>query len=238
MVGADLANLANEAALLAARRGHDRVQMSDFTDSLEKIMLGAPRGILLSAADRERTAYHRVRSRPRRDADPGADPVRKVSIIPRGMALGVTLSPPTPIASPTRSRTSRERSTSRWAAAFAEEVVYGMITTGAESDIQQLTNIARQMVGRWGMSEAIGPLAVLPSDGVGPFLRERARTSAATAQLVDEEIRRIVDAAHHRVTALLGGHASSSTRSRTRCSPLRRSTRPTPTLRRRCRWAS
>ena len=111
-----------------------------------------------------------------------------------------------------------------------------MITTGAESDIQQLTNIARQMVGRWGMSEAIGPLAVLPSDGVGPFLPGASETSPATAAAVDEEVRRIVDAAHHRVTALLSATASSSTRSRTRCSPRRRSTRSTPTPRSRCRW--
>ena len=94
MVGADLANLANEAALLAARRGHEKVEMADFTDSLEKIMLGAPRGILLSPADRERTAYHESGHALVGMLTPGADPVRKVSIIPRGMALGVTLSTP------------------------------------------------------------------------------------------------------------------------------------------------
>ena len=94
MVGADLANLANEAALLAARREHEKVQMSDFTDSLEKIMLGSPRGILLSPADRERTAYHESGHALVGMLTPGADPVRKVSIIPRGMALGVTLSTP------------------------------------------------------------------------------------------------------------------------------------------------
>ena len=94
MVGADLANLANEAALLAARRGHDKVEMADFTDSLEKIMLGSPRGILLSPADRERTAYHESGHALVGMLTPGADPVRKVSIIPRGMALGVTLSTP------------------------------------------------------------------------------------------------------------------------------------------------
>ena len=206
MVGADLANLANEAALLAARRGHDKVEMSDFTDSLEKIMLGAPRGILLSAADRERTAYHESGHALVGMLTPGADPVRKVSIIPRGMALGVTLSTP----DTDRVSYSLEDLEGKIDVALggrvAEEVVYGMITTGAESDIQQLTNIARQMVGRWGMSEAIGPLAVLPSDGVNPFLPGASETSAATAQLIDEEIRRIVDAAHHRVTALLTGH--------------------------------
>ena len=94
MVGADLANLANEAALLAARRNHHTVQTADFTDSLEKILLGAPRGIVLSAADRERTAYHEAGHALIGMLTPGADPVRKVSIIPRGAALGVTLSAP------------------------------------------------------------------------------------------------------------------------------------------------
>ena len=94
MVGADLANLANEAALLAARRNHHAVQTADFTDSLEKILLGAPRGIVLSPADRERTAYHEAGHALVGMLTPGADPVRKVSIIPRGAALGVTLSAP------------------------------------------------------------------------------------------------------------------------------------------------
>ena len=180
--------------------------MADLTDSLEKIMLGAPRGILLSPADRERTAYHESGHALVGMLTPGADPVRKVSIIPRGMALGVTLSTP----DTDRVSYSREDLEGKIDVALggrvAEEVVYGMITTGAESDIQQLTNIARQMVGRWGMSEAIGPLAVLPIDGAGPFLPGVSETSAATAQLVDEEIRRIVDAAHRRVTELLTGH--------------------------------
>ena len=167
MVGADLANLANEAALLAARRDHDKVQMADFTDSLEKIMLGAPRGIVLSPEDRERTAYHESGHALVGMLTPGADPVRKVSIIPRGMALGVTLSTP----DADRVSYSREELEAKIRVALggrvAEEVVYGKITTGAESDIQQLTQIARQMVGRWGMSDKLGPIAVLPSDGPG-----------------------------------------------------------------------
>jgi cell division protease FtsH len=206
MVGADLANLANEAALLAARRGHDSVHMADFTDSLEKIILGAPRGILLTPADRERTAFHESGHALVGMLTPGADPVRKVSIIPRGMALGVTLSTP----DTDRVSYSREDLDAKIDVALggrvAEEVVYGVITTGAESDIQQLTNIARQMVGRWGMSEAIGPLAVLPSDGAGPLLPGVSETSPATAQLVDEEVHRIVDSAHRRVTELLTAH--------------------------------
>ena len=153
MVGADLANLANEAALLAARRGHDKVTLADFTDSLEKITLGAPRGILLSPEDRERTAYHESGHALVGMLTPNADPVRKVSIIPRGVALGVTLSTP----DSDRVSYSREDLDAKIKVALggrvAEEIVYGKITTGAESDIQQLTQIARQMVGRWGMSE-------------------------------------------------------------------------------------
>jgi cell division protease FtsH len=206
MVGADLANLANEAALLAARRDHEKVQMADLTDSLEKIMLGSPRGILLSPADRERTAYHESGHALVGMLTSGADPVRKVSIIPRGMALGVTLSTP----DSDRVSYSLEELQAKIRVALggrvAEEVVYGTITTGAESDIQQLTLIARQMVGRWGMSEAIGPIAVLPADGEGPFLPGVNATSESTQRLVDEEVRRMIDTAHQEVTSLLTEH--------------------------------
>jgi cell division protease FtsH len=206
MVGADLANLANEAALLAARREHEQVKMADFTDSLEKIMLGSPRGIVLAPADRERTAYHESGHALVGMLTPGADPVRKVSIIPRGMALGVTLSTP----DSDRVSYSLEELHAKIKVALggrvAEEVVYGAITTGAESDIQQLTLIARQMVGRWGMSTAIGPIAVLPEEGQGTFLPGVSETSQETQRLVDEEVRRLVDGAHQEVTALLEEH--------------------------------
>jgi cell division protease FtsH len=206
MVGADLANLANEAALLAARRGHEKVEMGDFTDSLEKIMLGSPRGILLSPADRERTAYHESGHALVGMLTEGADPVRKVSIIPRGMALGVTLSTP----DSDRVSYSLDDLQAKIRVALggrvAEEIVYGSITTGAESDIQQLTQIARQMVGRWGMSEAIGPVAVLPSDSQGMFLPGVSETSQFTQQLVDEEVRRVIESAHHEVIRLLSEH--------------------------------
>jgi cell division protease FtsH len=206
MVGADLANLANEAALLAARRNHDKVEMADFTDSLEKIMLGAPRGIMLSPADRERTAYHESGHALVGMLTPGADPVRKVSIIPRGIALGVTLS--TPDADRVSYSLADLETKIRVALGgrAAEEIVYGTITTGAESDIQQLTEIARQMVGRWGMSEAIGPIAVLRTDGAAPFLPGTHETSEATQRLVDDEVRRLVDSAHEEVTRLLTEH--------------------------------
>jgi cell division protease FtsH len=206
MVGADLANLANEAALLAARRGHEKVEMGDLTDSLEKIMLGSPRGILLSPADRERTAYHESGHALVGMLTPGADPVRKVSIIPRGMALGVTLSTP----DADRVSYSREDLEAKIRVALggrvAEEVVFGSITSGAESDIQQLTQIARQMVGRWGMSDAIGPVAVLPADGQGPFLPGVSETSQETQRQVDEQVRLLVESAHAEVTRLLTDH--------------------------------
>jgi len=206
MVGADLANLANEAALLGARREHDKVTMSDFTDSLEKIMLGAPRGTLLSPEDRERTAYHESGHALVGMLSPDADPVRKISIIPRGMALGVTLSTP----DTDRVSYSREELEAKIRVSLggrvAEEVVYGKITTGAESDIQQLTQIARQMVGRWGMSDRIGPIAVLPSESNGPLLPGVSETSSETQQLIDEEIHRLVEEAHAEVTQVLSDH--------------------------------
>jgi cell division protease FtsH len=137
---------------------------------------------------------------------PRADPVRKVSIIPRGMALGVTLSTP----DSDRVSYSREELEAKINVSLggrvAEEVVYGEITTGAESDLQQLTQIARSMVGRWGMSDKLGPLTLLPSDGQGPLLPGASETSPQTQWLIDEEVRRIVDDAHAEVTRLLSEH--------------------------------
>jgi cell division protease FtsH len=206
MVGADLANLANEAALLAARRGREKVEMADMTDALEKIMLGAPRGILLTPADRERTAYHESGHALVGMLTAGADPVRKVSIIPRGMALGVTLSTP----DNDRVSYSREELEAKIRVALggrvAEELVFHSITSGAESDIQQLTQIARQMVGRWGMSEAIGPIAVLPAEGQGPLLPGVSETSEETQRRIDAEVHRLVEGSHDEVTRLLTDH--------------------------------
>ena len=175
MVGADLANLVNEAALLAARRGHDQVLEADFTDALERIVLGAERQVMMGPEDRRRTAYHEGGHALVGMLTPGADPVRKISIIPRGMALGVTFSAP----DADRFSYDRRELIAKIKVALggraAEEIVYDEPTTGAESDIQQLTVIARQMVGRWGMSDAIGPLAVIPADGHGPVPARRLR---------------------------------------------------------------
>ncbi|HEX8068097.1 MAG TPA: ATP-dependent zinc metalloprotease FtsH [Thermoleophilaceae bacterium] len=200
--GADIALIVNEAALFAARHDHSAVEQQDFTDAIEKTILGAERQIVMSDADRERTAYHESGHALVGMLTPGADPVRKVSIIPRGQALGVTLSTP----ETDRYSYSREELLAKIKVALggrgAEKVVYDEITTGAESDIQSLTKIARGMVGRWGMSEAVGPLAtegrqdgmLLPgADGVAP----------STQQLVDEEARRIVDSAEDDVLELL-----------------------------------
>jgi cell division protease FtsH len=206
MVGADLANLVNEAALLAARRGHDQVTEADFTDALERIVLGAERKVMLSEEDKRRTAYHEGGHAIVGMLTEGADPVRKISIIPRGLALGVTFAAP----DADRFNYSEQELLAKIKVAVggraAEEVVYGDFTTGAESDIQQLTQIARQMVGRWGMSRIIGTVAVLPSDGQGPLLPGVAEVSEETRQLVDEEVRRLVAAAHDDAVELLREH--------------------------------
>jgi cell division protease FtsH len=206
MVGADLANLVNEAALLAARRGHAKVNRADFTDALEKIVLGAERKLVLGDEDRRRIAYHEGGHAIVGMLTPGADPVRKVSIIPRGQALGVTLSTP----DDDRFNYSQEelRAKIRVSAGgrAAEEVVYGSVTTGAESDIQQVTGIARGMVARWGMSEKVGFVTVAPQQGQSPLLPGADPVSQATQELVDAEVRRIVDEELDATRRLVGEH--------------------------------
>jgi cell division protease FtsH len=138
---------------------------------------------------------------------PRADPVRQVTIIPRGMALGVTLSRP----DTDRVSYSREELEAQIRVALggrvAEEIVYGDITTGAESDIAQLTRIARHMVGQWGMSDKFGPIALLPADDTQRF-PGASDIAPQTQALVDEEVQRLVDEAHHAVTTLLTEHRS------------------------------
>jgi cell division protease FtsH len=201
--GADLALIVNEAALFAARRGHQRVAQQDLTDAIEKTILGTERAVVMSDADRERTAYHESGHALVGMLTPGADPVRKISIIPRGQALGVTLSTP----EGDRYGYSRSELIAKIKVSLggraAEKVVYGEITTGAESDIQQLTKIARGMVGRWGMSDAIGPLALGEGREDGEMLPGGSPVSPATQQTVDEEARRIVETAEQEVIDLL-----------------------------------
>ena len=203
MVGADLANLVNEAALLAAKRNHKRVTQEDFTDSLERIVLGAARSVVISDEDRRRTAYHESGHAIVGMLTPGADPVRKVSIIPRGQALGVTFSAPDSDRFNLDERHLLAQIKVMLGGRCAEEIVFGDLTTGAESDIQHLTRIARAMVGRWGMSTAIGPIAVLPADGTSMLLPGVSETSEETQQLVDQEVHRIVESAHREVLELL-----------------------------------
>jgi len=206
MVGADLANLVNEAALLAARREHVSVSTEDLSDSLERIVLGAARKVMLSDDDRRRTAVHEAGHAIVGMLTPGADPVRKVSIIPRGQALGVTFSAPDADRFNFDERYLIAQVKVALGGRVAEETVFGDLTTGAESDIQHLTRIARHMVGRWGMSSAIGPIAVIPSESMGPLLPGVSETSEATQRIVDEEVRRIVEDAHAEVTDLLREH--------------------------------
>jgi cell division protease FtsH len=203
MVGADLANLVNEAVLLVARRGHPKVQRADFTDAVEKIVLGAERKILLSQQDRRRIAYHEGGHAIVGMLTPGADPVRKVSIIPRGQALGVTLSTPDDDQFNYSEEQLRAKIRVSFGGRVAEELVYGDMTTGAESDIQQVTRIARGMVERWGMSEKVGFLTVAPRDGQSPLLPGAEPVSEATQELVDAEVRRIVDEEHEQARSAL-----------------------------------
>jgi cell division protease FtsH len=201
--GADLALIVNEAALFAARRDHERVAQQDLTDAIEKSILGTERQLVMSHADRERTAYHESGHALVGMLTPGADPVRKISIIPRGQALGVTLSTP----DSDRYGYTHDELIAKIKVSLggraAERVIYREITTGAESDIQQLTKIARGMVGRWGMSDAIGPLAVGEGREDGALLSGGSAVSPATQQTVDEEARRIVETAEQEVIDLL-----------------------------------
>jgi cell division protease FtsH len=191
IVGADLRNLVNEAALLSARRRRERVEAADFTDA-EKLVLGAARRIVLSPDERERSAYHESGHALLGMLQPGADPVRKVSIVPRGRALGVTFQSADADRYAYEEPYLRGRIIGALGGRAAEQLVYGHVTTGAESDLEQVTAIARQMVGRWGMSDAVGPIAVLPGPDA-PRLPTADGPSPATLQLVDGEVRRIVD---------------------------------------------
>ncbi len=206
MVGADLANLANEAALLAARRLHEKVQREDFTDALEKLLLGAARKLVLSEADRRRIAYHESGHAIVGMLTPGADPVRKISIIPRGQALGVTLSTPDDDRFNYSEDELRAKIRVSVGGRVAEQEVFGDSTTGAESDIQQVTRIARGMVTRWGMSGKVGFITAAPSDGVSPLLPGSEPVSEATQELIDAEVRRIVDEELENTRVLVSEH--------------------------------
>ncbi len=208
--GADLRNLVNEAALLAARREQNEVRQKDFMDALEKIVLGPERPILLSTADRERIAYHESGHAILGLVVPGADPVHRVTIVPRGQALGVTYQRPQTDRYNYPEAYLRARIVGMLGGRVAEEVVYGTRTTGAENDIEQATNLARNMVTRWGMSDELGMVQLAPHQnpylsgivgfgGDKPFSEETART-------VDLEVQRIINECHDEAMQLLRKH--------------------------------
>ncbi len=208
--GADLKNLVNEAALLAARRNRQEVMQADFMDALEKVLLGPARALLLNPADRERIAYHEGGHAVLGLLVPGSDPVKRVSIVPRGQALGVTYQ---------RADEDRYNYTEGFLKArivgilggrVAEEIRYGDRTTGAENDIEQATGIARRMVTRWGMSDELGMVELAAREN--PYLSNgygalgRKDISEHTAQRIDAEVRRIIGECHAEATRLLNAH--------------------------------
>ena len=209
MVGADLANLVNEAALLAARRNLDRVTQKCFTEALDKILLGAERPLVLSEEDLKVVAYHEGGHALTGLLSEHADPVTKVTIVPRGQALGVTMS--TPIDD--RYNYSKEYLLAQIVTALggraSEQVAIGHITTGAENDLQRVTAIARQMVIRWGMSERLGTISF--SERSSPFMGVNDSVapsdySETTAEAIDDEVERIVSTCYARAVELLTTH--------------------------------
>ena len=207
LVGAELRNLVNEAALLAARNEASAVRAEDFAEALQKITLGPARNILLNPADRERTAYHEAGHALLGLLVPGSDPVHRVSIVPRGMALGATYQLPVDDRTSYGEDYLRARITSALGGRAAEKLIYRVVTTGAENDLQQVTEIARHMVLRWGMSEKLGPISfVAPQDEGLPPAFQRQPYSEATSELIDAEVRRIVEESHHDADRLLAEH--------------------------------
>jgi cell division protease FtsH len=199
MTGAELANLINEAALLAVRRGHGAVNQVDLTDALEKVQLGTARRVVLAPEERRRTAYHEAGHALLGMLQRGADPVRKVSIIPRGRALGVTLSTPEQDRYGYDAEYLRGRMVGALGGMAAEQVVFGVVTTGAENDLQSCTNIARSMVGRWGMSQRIGPVSVIPPEGDPRMFG----VAEGTLDAVDQEVRRLIEECYQQALLLL-----------------------------------
>ncbi|MDK9658957.1 ATP-dependent metallopeptidase FtsH/Yme1/Tma family protein [Propionibacterium freudenreichii] len=202
MTGADLANLANEAALQAASRNDTQVYQRDFTNALEQIQLGVARSVVIPDDERRRTAYHESGHALLGMLQKGADPVRKVSIIPRGQALGVTLSTPDTDKYGYDEQYLLGRIVGALGGMAAENAIFGVVTTGAESDLKQATAIARQMVGKWGMSEKVGPVMVLPDDA-DP---RQIGISDETLSTVDGEVRRIIGECQDKAVRLLKEH--------------------------------
>ncbi|GAB4125204.1 MAG: ATP-dependent zinc metalloprotease FtsH [Sideroxydans sp.] len=210
MSGADLANLVNEAALFAARRGKRFVEMSDFEDAKDKIMMGTERrSVVMPEEERRNTAYHEAGHALVAKLLPKTDPVHKVTIIPRGRALGLTMQLPTE----DRYSMDKVRILSTIAVLFggriAEEVFMGQMTTGASNDFQRATDMARKMVTQWGMSEALGPMVYAEEEGeifLGRSVTTHKNISEASMQKVDAEIRRIIDEQYALARRLIEGN--------------------------------
>jgi len=208
--GADLENLVNEAALLAARNDKEKVEMSDFEMSKDKVLMGAERrSMILSIAERRNTAYHEAGHALVARLTPGTDPVHKVTIIPRGMALGVTQQLPVD----DRHTFSKDYILKRLAIMFggrvAEELVLGHTTTGAGDDLEKATDLARRMVCEWGMSERLGPMTFGKKEDQVFLGRDIAQTkdySEKTAIEIDTEVRSIIKDAFERAKTLLQTH--------------------------------
>jgi cell division protease FtsH len=206
--GAELRNLVNEASLGAARRGSAQVSMRDFSDAMEKLFLGAERRVLMRPEDRERVAYHEAGHALLGLLQPESDPVRRVTIVPRAQALGVTLSIPEDDRWNYTEEYLRSRIVTTLGGRAAELVVYGNITTGAENDLQQVTNLAQSMVMRFGMSSEVGQVQLIDA-GRGNYLGSGAAQrpySEATAQAADKAVRKIVDDAYQKAIRLLTEH--------------------------------
>jgi cell division protease FtsH len=207
--GADLANLVNEAALFAARGDKRLVDMEEFEKAKDKIMMGTERrSMVMSDDEKKLTAYHEAGHAIVGRSVPSHDPVYKVSIIPRGRALGITMFLP----EEDRLSYSRERLESQVASLFggrvAEELVFGekAVTTGASNDIQRVTDIARKMVTKWGLSETLGPMTYSDDEGevfLGHSVTQHKSVSDETAHVIDEEVRKIVDRNYQRAKNIL-----------------------------------
>ncbi len=209
MVGADLANLINEAALLAARRNLDAVNQSCFDEALDKILLGAERPLILSEEDLNVVAYHEGGHALTGLLQDLVDPVTKVTIVPRGQALGVTMYTPVDDRYNYTQQYLESQLVTALGGRAAEEVAIGRITTGAENDLQRVTAIARQMVTKWGMSERLGTISYSEREDpfAGTALASGSREySERTATVIDEEVNRIVKWAYGRAVSLLTDH--------------------------------
>jgi cell division protease FtsH len=194
--GADLSNLVNEAALTAARRNRKEILQADFDEALDKILLGVARNGLMNEREKEVVAYHEAGHAIVAHFTPGSDPLRKVSVVPRGRALGVTVQMP----DEDRYNYSRTYLLGRLAGMLggraAEMVVYGEITTGAENDLKQATSLARRMVGLWGMSEDVGPIYLGTGEEhvfLGREITQDKSFSDATSERLDAAVREIVE---------------------------------------------